>query len=96
MTHTYQKVVIGDKEHKIITGTYPKQCDEYYKALERKDVYAAHMLHLPYVPRDLKMIQSQINILAKKQALDEELERIKNLPKELSAIEMKIRFSNGG
>jgi hypothetical protein len=96
MTHTYQKITIGNKEYKILTGSYPKQCEAYHKAMENKDFYAAHMLHLPYVARDIKMIQSEIDILAIKQALDEELERKNNLPKELAIIEMKMRFSNGG
>jgi len=96
MTHTYQTVKIGNKEHKIVTGTYPKQCEAYYKALENGDGYAMHLLHLPYVARDIKMIQSEIDILATKQALDEELERLNSLPKELAIIELKMRFSNGG
>lgn len=93
MIHTYQEIIIGNKKHKIVTGSYPKQCDAYHKAMKEKDWYTVHMLHLPYVPRDIKMIQSEIDMLAKKQALDEELERINNLPKELSIIEMKMRFS---
>jgi len=96
MTHTYQTIIIGNKEHKIVTGSYPKQCDAYHKAMKEKDWYAVHMLHLPYVPRDIKMIQFEIDMLSKKQTLDEELERINNLPKELAIIEMKMRFSNGG
>ena len=73
-----------------------KQCDAYHKAIENEDWYAAHMLHLPYVERDAKMVQFEINMIARRQSLDEELERVNNLPKELAAIEMKIRFSNGG
>lgn len=96
MTHTYQKITIGNKEHKILTGSYPKQCEAYHKAMENKDWYAVHMLHLPYVARDIKMIQFEIDMLAKKQALDEELERVNNLPKELLKLEIKMRFSNGG
>ena len=96
MTHTYQTITIGNKEHKIVTGTYPKQCDAYYKAMKEEDWYAAHILHLPYVARDHKMIQFEIDRIAKKQALDDELERISNLPKELLQLEIKIRFSNGG
>lgn len=93
MINTYETITIGNKEHKIVTGSYPDQCEAYYKAMEEKDWYAAHMLHLPYVSRDVKMIQSEINIIAKKQALDEELERINNLPKELLILETKIRLS---
>lgn len=63
MKHTYQTIRIGNKEHKIITGTYPEQCDEYYKALENKDAYVAHRLHLPYVQRDPKMIQFEVDML---------------------------------
>lgn len=96
MTNTYETITIGNKEYKIVTGSYPDQCDAYYKAMEEKDWYAAHMLHLPYVPRDIKMIQSEINMIAKKQALDEELERINNLPKELLILETKIRLSKYG
>ena len=96
MNHAYQTIIIGNKEHKILIGSYPKQCDAYHKAMENKDWYAAHILHLPYVARDIKMIQFEVDMIAKKQALDEELERIDNLPKELAIIEMKMRFSNGG
>jgi hypothetical protein len=96
MTNTYRTIIIGNKGHKILTGSYPKQCDAYHKAIENKDIYAAHMLHLPYVARDVKMIQFEIDMLAKKQALDEELERVNNLPKELLDLEIKMRFSNGG
>lgn len=95
MTHTYKTITIGNKEHKIVTGSYPKQCDAYHKAMENKDYYAVHMLHLPYAARDIKMIQFEIDMIAKKQELDEELERINKLPKELAIIEMKMRFSNG-
>lgn len=95
MNHTYQTIIIGNKEHKILTGSYPKQCDAYHKAMENKDWCAVHMLHLPYVARDIKMIQFEVDMIAKKQALDEELERIDNLPKELAIIEMKMRLSNG-
>lgn len=63
--------------------------------MENKDWYAVHMLHLPYVEKDIKMIQNEIDMIAKKQALDEELERINNLPKELAIIELKMCFSNG-
>lgn len=90
----YQEIIIGNKKHKIVTGSYPKQCDAYHKAMKEKDWCAVHMLHLSYVPRDIKMIQSEIDMLAKKQALDEELKRINNLPKELAIIEMKMRVSN--
>lgn len=72
MQHTYQTVIIGNKEHKIITGSYPKQCDAYYVAKKNKDWYAVYMLHLPYVPRDIKMMQFEIDVLAKRQFLDEE------------------------
>lgn len=96
MANTYQTITIGNKEHKIITGRYPKQCDAYYEALEKKDWYAVQMFHLPYEPRDPKSIQFEIDMIARKQALEEELERINNLPKELLMIEMKMRFSNGG
>tara|TARA_B100000768_G_C11248927_1_gene363143 strand:+ start:1230 stop:1520 length:291 start_codon:yes stop_codon:yes gene_type:complete len=96
MTNTYQTIVIGNKEHKIVTGSYPKQCDAYYKAMENKDWYAVHMLHLPYVSRDVKMIQFEIDMLARTEELDRELERINSLPKELAIVEMKMRFSNGG
>jgi hypothetical protein len=96
MTHTYQTIIIGNKEHKIVTGSYPEQCDSYYKAMENKDYYAVHMLHLPYVPRDIKSIQFEIDMLARKEELDRDLERINKLPKELAMIEMKMRSPNGG
>jgi hypothetical protein len=96
MTHTYKTITIGNKEHKIVTGSYPEQCDSYYKAMENKDYYAVHMLHLPYVPRDIKSIQFEIDILARKEELDRELGRINKLPKELAMIEMKMRFPNVG
>ena len=91
MTHTYQIVNIGNKEHKIITGSYPEQCDTYFKAIENRDFYSAYMLHMPYIERDCKMIQFEIDMLTRKQTLDDELDIISCLPKELLELEMKIK-----
>lgn len=92
MKNTYQEVVIGDKTHKIVTGTYPEQCKGYYEALNRGDGYAAHMLHLPYVTRDIRMVQFEIDMLVRSYELQKELERINELPENLQRIEMELRL----
>lgn len=59
-----QKININGVEREIVIGTYPKQCDAYHKAVLEKDWVAAHYLHIPYIPRDIEMIQSEMKIIA--------------------------------
>lgn len=86
------EININGTIHKIQTVTYAKQCDAYYEAKERGDVYAMHMLFLPPVYKPLWVIKSEIKMLELKAQLDYELKRTKNMPKELLELEMRLKY----
>ena len=85
-------IVINGVSHRINEVVYPEQCQSYYDALSRGDMYAAHILHLPPVYLSYEQIMSKIKILEMKASLDYELERVKNMPNELLEIEIKSKF----
>tara|TARA_R110000822_G_scaffold160491_1_gene300680 strand:- start:100 stop:345 length:246 start_codon:yes stop_codon:yes gene_type:complete len=60
----YRKTIIEGREYKIVVGTNPEQCEDYYQALRDGDGYAAHIFHLPYVPRSPSSISSELKLLS--------------------------------
>lgn len=67
-------------EHDIIVEYQHKQCDAYYKALEKGDGFASHYLHITPSLRSWESIQSEIRLIDLKNRYDAEMERIEKMP----------------
>ena len=78
--------------HKIHTGTYPEQCDEFYRAREEGDTLAMHFLALPFIERDPASIQSEIYMI------ELAAERDRQMNKSIGdiAIEMRALYGRHG
>lgn len=70
----------------------PEQCQEYYDAKERGDVYAMHIWYQPPIYRPLEMIQADMRFRELEDNFKAEMKRIEETPNELLRIELEMRF----
>ena len=78
--------------HEISVGIYPKQDQSYYDALERRDGFAAHLLHLPYVQTQTHLLESQMRMIDLIEDHKEDQERFAKLSPEMQLLEIQMRF----
>lgn len=71
---------------------YPKQCDEFYKYLDKGDMASAHMLWLPPVYESVESYKSRLKTEEIRLAYEAERKRIANTPNEILRIELEIKY----
>ena len=72
--------------------TYHKQSDEYHKAMKEKDYVKAYWLHMPPTMISLDIILHRHNMAQLKKNYEAEMERTKNMSKEMLEYEIKHRL----
>ena len=72
--------------------THHEQCDDYYKALEERDGWKAHLLHLPSTQTPPYIIEMRENMRMRKEALEEEQRFVDSLTPELREVHIKRRW----
>ena len=77
----------------IKTVIYPKQCKEYYDAVEKEDWWAAELWRMPIIYRSWESVQSEMRMNEIVANYEAETKFAEELPPELLDTYIKVKFN---